>query len=206
MTLTLSQVSCHSLPVYLFPLDTDLLSMELPSSYRDTVEGDMTSLHYAATALTRYLSHVIICMVVAGCCCRLQAVTGTIPRVYGKGEAAARVFDLMVRMKREACGREPGAGGGQVASLVLLDRGVDLISALPTQLTYEGLIDEMLGLSCASVTLAQPERRVVALSSQEELYQELRGLNFNAVGPTLSRKAKSIKAMEDERHEAKTPR
>ena len=143
--------------------------------------------------------------VVAGCCCRLQAVTGTIPRVYGKGEAAARVFDLMVRMKREACGREPEAGG-QVASLVLLDRGVDLISALPTQLTYEGLIDEMLGLSCASVTLAQPERRVVALSSQEELYQELRGLNFNAVGPTLSRKAKSIKAMEDERHEAKTPR
>ena len=137
---------------------------------------------------------------------RLQAVTGTIPRVYGKGEAAARGFDLMVRMKREACGREPGAAGGQVAGLVLLDRGVDLISALPTQLTYEGLIDEMLGLSCASVTLAQPERRVVALSSQEELYQELRGLNFNAVGPTLSRKAKSIKAMEDERHEAKTPR
>ena len=36
--------------------------------------GDPTSLHYAATALTR-----------------LQAVTGVIPRIYGKGTAAAQV-------------------------------------------------------------------------------------------------------------------
>ena len=56
-------VTCHSLPVYLFPLDKDLLSMELPSAYRDIVEGDKTCLHYAATALTR-----------------LQASTGVIPR------------------------------------------------------------------------------------------------------------------------------
>ena len=56
-------LSCSSLPVYLFPLDTDLLSMELPTAYGDLVAGDLTSLHYAATALTR-----------------LQAVTGVIPR------------------------------------------------------------------------------------------------------------------------------
>ena len=56
-------LSCSSLPMYLFPLDTDLLSMELPTSYGDLVCGDLTSLHYTATALTR-----------------LQAVTGVIPR------------------------------------------------------------------------------------------------------------------------------
>ena len=54
---------CHSLPIYLFSLDTDLLSMELPHSFRQTAEGDQTSLHHAATALTR-----------------LQAFTGVIPR------------------------------------------------------------------------------------------------------------------------------
>ena len=54
---------CHSLPVYLFSLDTDLLSMELPNSFRETVEGDKTSLHHAATAITR-----------------LQAFSGVIPR------------------------------------------------------------------------------------------------------------------------------
>jgi len=179
-------LTCSSLPVYMFPLDTDLLSMELPTAYGDLVTGDLTSLHYAAMALTR-----------------MQAVTGVIPRIYGKGTAAAQVFDLMVRMKRETCGQEPQVRS-QIDTLVILDRGVDLISTLPTQLTYEGLIDEMFGIQCSSVRL--PEDKTVPLSSQEELYQELRGLNFNAVGPTLSRKAKNISAQFEERHEARTVR
>jgi len=160
---------------------------ELPTAYRDIVTGDPTCLHQAAMALTR-----------------LQAVTGIIPRIYGKGAAAAQLFDLMVRMKRETCGREPQVRP-QIDSLVILDRGVDLVSPLPTQLTYEGLIDEMFGIQCASVRLPE-EDKVISLSSAEELYQELRGLNFNAVGPTLSRKARNISAQFEERHEARTVR
>jgi len=179
-------LTCSSLPMYMFPLDTDVLSMELPTAYSDMVSGDMTCLHYAATAMTR-----------------LQAVTGVIPRIYGKGTAAAQVFDLMVRMKRETCGQEPQVRT-QIDTLVIMDREVDLISPLPTQLTYEGLIDEMYGIQCASVRL--PEDKTVPLSSQEDLYKELRGLNFNAVGPTLSRKAKNISAQFEERHEARTVR
>ena len=142
--------------------------------------------------------------------------------MYGKGHAAAQVFDLMVRMRRESCGRDPEVRS-QIDSLVIIDRAVDLISPLPTQLTYEvmvimvigilsntsafqGLVDEMFGITCATVTLPEPEKKTLSLTSQEELFQELRGLNFNAVGPTLSRKARGIKAMEDQRHEAKTPR
>ena len=128
-----------------------------------------------------------------------------IPRVYGKGHAAAQVFDLMVRMRRESCGRDPELRS-QIDSLVILDRAVDLISPLPTQLTYEGLVDEMFGITCSTVNIPEPEKKTLSLTSQEELFQELRGLNFNAVGPTLSRKARGIKAMEDQRHEAKTPR
>ena len=126
-------------------------------------------------------------------------------RVYGKGHAAAQVFDLMVRMRRESCGRDPELRS-QIDALVILDRAVDLISPLATQLTYEGLVDEMFGITCATVTIPEPEKKTLSLTSQEELFQELRDLNFNAVGPTLSRKARGIKAMEDQRHEAKTPR
>ena len=124
-------------------------------------------------------------------------------RIYGKGTAAAQVFDLMVRMKRETCGQEPQVRT-QIDTMVIMDREVDLISPLPTQLTYEGLIDEMYGIQCASVRL--PEDKTVPLSSQEDLYKELRGLNFNAVGPNLSRKAKNISAQFEERHEARTVR
>ena len=50
------------------------------------------------------------------------------------------------------------------------------------------------------------EMRQVSLNSSEDLYQEIRWLNFNAVGPSLSRKARSISAQFQERHEAKTVR
>ena len=179
-------VTCHSLPVYLFPLDTDLLSMELATSFRDTVEGDKTSLHHVSTALTR-----------------LQAITGVIPRIYYKGDAADHVYDLMVRKKRESCGQEPQVKS-QIDTLVLIDRSVDLISPLPTQLTYEGLIDEMFGIKCSTVTITEPDRKTLSLNSKEKLYSELRGLNFNAVGPALSRKTRSIQATADERLTATT--
>jgi len=166
-----------------------------------TLEGDPTCIQYAAKALMQ-----------------LQMVVGTIPRIYGKGANADRLFRLMMRMKQEMLGAEPTVKP-QIDSLVIIDRSVDLLSTLPTQLTYEGLIDELFGISQASVKVpadrfsggqqqSEPsgEMRQVSLNSSEDLYQEIRWLNFNAVGPSLSRKARSISAQFQERHEAKTVR
>ena len=44
------------------------------------------------------------------------------------------------------------------------------------------------------------------LNSSEEIFADLRDKNFNAVGPTLSKKAKAISAQFDERHGARTVR
>eukprot|EP00088_Acartia_fossae_P005844 TRINITY_DN12644_c0_g1_i2.p1 TRINITY_DN12644_c0_g1~~TRINITY_DN12644_c0_g1_i2.p1 ORF type:complete len:625 (+),score=133.75 TRINITY_DN12644_c0_g1_i2:46-1875(+) len=204
-------LTIYELPIYLYPLDTDLLSMELPDSFKElTLEGDPTCIQYAAKALMQ-----------------LQMVCGIIPRIYGKGAAADRLFRLMLRMKQEMVGFESNIKP-QIDSLVLIDRSIDLLSTLPTQLTYEGLIDELFGISQASVKVPadrfggqqqqqagdvpQPtapsstEMRQVPLNSSEELYQDIRWLNFNAVGPSLSRKARSISAQFQERHEAKTVR
>ena len=39
----------YELPLYLFPLDSDLLSMELPNAFKEFIlDGDPTSIHYAA--------------------------------------------------------------------------------------------------------------------------------------------------------------
>ena len=45
----------HTLPIYFYPLDTDLLSLELHNSFREVVDGDITSLHTAATALAEWV-------------------------------------------------------------------------------------------------------------------------------------------------------
>ncbi|XP_035234293.1 vacuolar protein sorting-associated protein 33A-like, partial [Stegodyphus dumicola] len=161
----------------------------------------MTSMHHVAKALMT-----------------IQAVYGIIPNVYGKGKCAKHVFDLMTRIRKELSGNDPQVTP-QIDCLLLLDRSVDLFSVLATQLTYEGLLDEFFGINNNTIELppekfckpsegglqeipTEPKRFL--LNSAEELFAELRDKNFNAVGPTLSKKAKVLSAQYDERHGAKT--
>lgn len=52
----------------------------------------------------------------------------------------------MLRMRRELGGREPQITP-QIDSLLILDRNVDLLTPLLSQLTYDGLIDEIFGIN-----------------------------------------------------------
>ncbi|KAG2470494.1 VP33A protein, partial [Polypterus senegalus] len=187
----------------LIPYDGDLLSMESESAFRECyLENDQTSLYHAAKGLMT-----------------LQALYGTIPQIYGKGECARHVANMMLRMKREFAGSQ-----NQILpvfdTLLLLDRNVDLLTPLATQLTYEGLIDEIYGITNGYAKLP-PEKFIqkkqgeggkdlptepkkLQLNSAEELYAEIRDKNFNAVGAVLSKKAKIISAAFEERHNAKT--
>ncbi|XP_030074492.1 vacuolar protein sorting-associated protein 33A isoform X2 [Microcaecilia unicolor] len=187
----------------LIPFDGDLLSMESETSFKECyLENDQTSLYHAAKGLMT-----------------LQALYGTIPQIIGKGECARHVTNMMMRMKREFTGSQNSILP-VFDTLLLLDRNVDLLTPLATQLTYEGLIDEVYGIQNTHVKLP-PEKfapkkqgeggkelptepKKLQLNSAEELYAEIRDKNFNAVGPVLSKKAKVISAAFEERHHAKT--
>ncbi|KAG9330157.1 hypothetical protein JZ751_027059 [Albula glossodonta] len=98
------------------------------------LENDQTSLYHTAKGLMT-----------------LQALYGTIPQIFGKGECARHVANMMLRMKREFAGSQT-----QILpvfdTLLLLDRNVDLLTPLATQLTYEGLIDEIYGITNAALS------------------------------------------------------
>ncbi|XP_077511912.1 vacuolar protein sorting-associated protein 33A isoform X2 [Amblyomma americanum] len=180
----------------LFPVDSDVLSMEIEASFKEChVEEDTTSMHYVARALMT-----------------LQSLYGVIPNVYAKGKMAKMVGDMLVRLRRELVGREAPLVP-QVDTLLLLDRQVDLLTPLATQLTYQGLLDEVFGIQHnivrlpvekAGGELASSESRQLCLNSAEELFAELRDRNFNAVGPLLSREAKSLTSQYEVRHDART--
>jgi hypothetical protein len=188
----------------MFPIDSDVLSMEYTDGYKELyIEGDLTCLHQSATAL-----------------CTLQKLYGRIPKIVGKGKYAEKVKDLAKTMTlNENVG---GNDKGAIDQLIILDRSIDILSALATQLTYEGLIDEFYGINNTTVNFpaekfasgsdevnfsraaASGEKKQIMLNSKEELYAELRDKNFNAVGPVLSRLAKTITTAAHERHGEKT--
>ncbi|EFX62549.1 hypothetical protein DAPPUDRAFT_301010 [Daphnia pulex] len=77
--------SIDELPVDFFPLDSDVISMELDNVFKDLyVDNEISSLHQIAHGLTS-----------------LQSLYGIFPNVVGKGRHARNVFELMTRMRRD---------------------------------------------------------------------------------------------------------
>ncbi|EDV99631.1 vacuolar protein sorting-associated protein 33A [Drosophila grimshawi] len=188
------------------PLDSDLVSMETASGYRDVcVDGDTTSLYQAAIGLVQ-----------------LQRLYGRIPKIYGKGVQAQLVWDHAKHLAIDEKALYNGDKGA-IDQLILLDRGIDLLTPLATQLTYEGLIDEFFGIRQNQLTLpaehfpsyfasggdctrdaagngvdsersllGDTDRKTIMLHSGEQLYAELRNKNFNEVRMLLALKVKDI--------------
>lgn len=160
-----------------FPVDNDVLSMELKDSYRELhIEGDPTCLYQSAQALVA-----------------LQKLYGRIPKIYGKGKYAESLWELTKNLGREDTAML-NSEKGSIDQLVIIDRSIDLMSVLATQLTYEGLIDECFGINNTTASFppekfasgsssdnSQSDKKVIILNSGEDLYTELRDKNFNEV-------------------------
>ncbi|XP_030747567.1 vacuolar protein sorting-associated protein 33A [Sitophilus oryzae] len=179
----------------LFPFDSDVMSMEIAEVFKEyTVENDPTYIYQTAQAIIF-----------------IQKLYGCIPHVCGKGIAAKQVWDLVKRLQREKSVDEE-LKVNQVScidQLLLIDRSVDLITPLATQLTYEGLIDEIFGINNSTANfpmdnfLSSDERNTesltegkkqIILNSGDKLFSDIRDKNFSAVPSHLSKLAKSISA------------
>ncbi|CEG81574.1 Putative Transcription factor ScGATA-6 [Rhizopus microsporus] len=111
-----------------------------------------------------------------------------------------------------------------IDQFIIIDRNVDLVTPLCTQLTYEGLIDETMGikhcvveLDPSLITLAASKgpstpttsatpmkKKKYVLNSSDKLFGQLRDQNFAVVGGILNKVAKRINENYEERHNAKT--
>ncbi|RWS28893.1 Vacuolar protein sorting-associated protein 33A-like protein [Leptotrombidium deliense] len=184
----------------LFPVDSDVMSMEIKSSFRDCViDGDYSSLYHASRAIMT-----------------LQSLYGVIPNVYGQGKYAQQVMDLIGRMRRELGGKEYQIVP-QIDCILLIDRNVDVLSPLLSQHTYEGLLDEIYGICNTHIKVPaekftqtnesrnDPTETVqFTLNSSEELFVEIRDKNFNAIGSILHTTTKQLSAQQHEHQQAKS--
>ncbi|KAG9759968.1 Sec1-like protein, partial [Aureobasidium melanogenum] len=219
----LGEVTIGECPLFLIPLETDLLSLELEDAFSDLyLRKDPTSIFLTAKALMR-----------------LQQSTGLFPRILGKGDNAKKLADLLIRMRSEeevsassATTKSPSTFGltpsAVVENVVIIDREVDFFTPLMTQLTYEGLIDEVFGVRHnqtevdTSIVGAAPQaqkpqgaaaaaagnstqaatKRRIQLDSSDKLYPQLRDCNFAVVGPLLNRTARRLQADYESRQKA----
>lgn len=167
----------------------------------------------------------------------IQQKHGYFPRIVGKGDNARRLADLLLRMRKELDAEESSgladpSGRGLLPSadtenLIIIDRDVDFGTPLLTQLTYEGLIDEYVGIKNnqadvdtsivgqapapqsqeSSKTPQQAKqglKRKIQLDASDQLFNQLRDANFAIVGDILNKVARRLENEYETRHSAKT--
>ncbi|KAK6586389.1 hypothetical protein PZA11_001446 [Diplocarpon coronariae] len=214
----LGDTSIAEFPLYFLPLENDLLSLELDESFADLyLRRDPTPTYLLARALML-----------------IQQKHGLFPHITGKGDNARRLADMLSRMRQELIAGEDTNESSRlgltpsttIESLIVIDREVDYATPLLTQLTYEGLIDEVVGIqnNQADVDLSivgaathsapgsskslggatQSKKRKIVLDSSDKLYDQLRDTNFAIVGSLLNKVARRLKGDYESRHGTKT--
>jgi len=204
----LGDVSIHGCPLNWVPLEEDIISLEASEAFTElAVKGDTSCLWDIAHALTA-----------------LQSSRGAIPHIKGKGIWAARVQKIMSRMRKELGRAAPAPGGldGGIDTLIVLDRSVDMVTPMCTQLTYEGLLDEILGLHYGQIrtaidqsmgigggaagtgaapspssSIAGGDRKVSGLTSADPVFHATRDLFYVGARKWLNETLRSIQQFKD---------
>ncbi|KAK4550312.1 hypothetical protein LTR36_003279 [Oleoguttula mirabilis] len=213
----LGEANITELNLHFVPLEADLLSLGLEDSFSSLcLRKDPTPIFASAQALMR-----------------MQKQYGLFPRILGKGDNAKKLADLLQKMRSEEdvnASSDPSntyltsfglTPSSIVENLIIIDREVDFPTTLATQLTYEGLLDEVFTISnnqtevdtsvlgSAPVPQAQqqPEgrsdsspapagatKRKVQLDSTDKLYPSIRDANFATIGPLLNQTARRLQS------------
>jgi hypothetical protein len=88
----------------------------------------------------------------------------------------------------------PPPASPSIDVLLLIDRDVDPVTPLCTQLTYEGFIDEAIGIVNGAVDVTNDDgvTQKARLNSNDLMFRELRDLNFGRACDALKEKSSSM--------------
>ncbi len=148
-------VTINDLDIGYFQIDSDLLSLEHESFFKDVyIDDDISFLKGNALALAR-----------------LQAQLGIVPNVRAKGIHSRFILEQYMEMrKRGLAGTDTdnstsdnlldsngsfSIGNSHIEQMIVLDRSIDLVSPWTTPLTYEGMIGESIGITVGFSELPQ---------------------------------------------------
>ncbi|XP_075569566.1 vacuolar protein sorting-associated protein 33B isoform X2 [Pelecanus crispus] len=180
-------VTCDEWSFYLLPLDEDIISMELPEFFRDYfLEGDHRWINSVARALQL-----------------LNSLYGPFGKTYGIGRCAKMSYELWQELEEESEGDGQGRKP-EIGNVFLMDRDTDYVTALCSQVVYEGLVDDTFRIKCGSVDfgpdVTSSDKSIkVLLNAQDKVFSQIRNEHFSSVFGFLSQKSRNLQAQYDRR-------
>ena len=164
------------------PLDEDLLSLEYPDTARTLIlDGNFSVLHSVASSILA-----------------LEEQFGVIPLFHGKGQYSKMVWEMVVRMK-EARGLYDveGKSRGLFSEIILFDRNCDWVTPMCSQLTYEGMLDDVFTIENGFVRfnkeITGKSDVKVLLNEKDPVFSLIRSMHFSGVSKVLLSVTKELK-------------
>jgi hypothetical protein len=216
-------LSIHALQIDWIPLDRDIITLTEHNSFLKEVDV----LGVSSDAITLAAKSLV----------KLQDITGILPRIQSWGVLGEKILDKMMTLRVEDYHtqefflseeninisgedndpQEPNnrhrypSMSTHVGAMILIDRKIDWITPMLTPLTYEGLLDDILGIDCGFVhvdphvidpqssddttdTSSTPEPLLsIPLNDLDSLYAEVRNQHVEKIGKFLQAQAKALK-------------
>ena len=167
----------------LIPLDTDVMSMERPRFHsRVFVDGDQTWLHDVASSLVTF-----------------QTLFGAIPTIYGVGKYSKMVAEMVEFMTEDGV-HSISSEGRKIDALVMLDRSCDYVTPLCSQVTYQGVLDDVFKIKSGfldldpEVTGKDTPVKLLLNSDSDSVFAEIRDMHFVGVFSKLRQTAKELQS------------
>ncbi|RUS89069.1 hypothetical protein EGW08_003180 [Elysia chlorotica] len=183
----MGHITIDEFPLELFPLDSDLLSLELPEFFTSFyLDNDTTWLHTVASSLVN-----------------LQRLFGRAPNIYAIGKGAKMVHELMETMFETHKDRKDKTF--HIGQIFLVDRDIDYISLLCSPMTYEALLDESFGINCGMIDFdgevtGDGKGTKMLLTSQDEIYTQIRDCHFSQMFSYMRDTAKKLQELENKKN------
>lgn len=176
------QVQVYDWNLYLIPLDEHILSLEVPDATQALyINGDYTLLHSVAQSVLQ-----------------LETLYGSIKTFQSKGQLSKNVWDMLQRLKTAYKIKDEGFEGHQISELIMIDRSVDLVTPLCSQMTYEGMLDDVLRIRNGFIEVrkeltGRSTDTKVLVNSTDPVYGLIRGQLFGRVPRILFRLTAELK-------------
>lgn len=181
----IGHIKRYSWNLNFIPLDDTLLSLEHPNTARTLfLEGNYSILHLIATSLID-----------------LEEKCGTIPTIHGKGKFSEMVYEMFVRIKEVRGINEfhlPRSGATSVSEVILFDRSCDWVTPMCSQLTYEGMLDDVFGIQSGFLEFSKETSGKgvpvkVLLNEEDPVFSIIRSMHFSGVSEVLINISQELK-------------
>ena len=134
-TQTINYFTIDSLNFDLIPIDTDLLSLENDNSIKEIyIDNNLTTIDDLATGFVKF-----------------EYSFGKVKYKYIKGDLA-QIFCQRLEEKENDMGLKIN---DEILGMIVLDRSVDFLTLMSSNYTFEGLIDEKIGINLGKMKIKE---------------------------------------------------